>query len=136
LCIQAWSLSPAGLQIKSVELGDDRILITARCRGASGTCLDCGGPSEHVHSRYERKLLDLPSHGRAVQLRIPVRRFRCAEPSCPRSIFAESLGEAIASRSSGRTSRFERIVHHLGVALGGRPAAALARRLMFPVTCH
>ena len=128
------SLSPAGLLIKSVELGDDRILITARCRGASGTCPDCGRSSEHMHSRYERKLLDLPSHGRAVQLRIAVRRFRCTEPSCRRRIFAESLGEAIASRSARRTSRLETIVHHLGVALGGRPAAALARRLMLPVS--
>jgi hypothetical protein len=33
-----------------------------------------------------------------------------------------------------RTSRFEAIVHHLGIALGGRPAAALARRLMLPIS--
>ena len=128
------SLSPAGLLIKSVELGDDRILITARCRSAAGTCPECGRSSEHVHSRYERKLLDLPSHGRAVQLRIVVRRFRCMEPSCGRHIFAELLGDAITSRSARRTSRLEKIVHHLGVALGGRPAAALARRLMLPVS--
>jgi transposase len=87
-----------------------------------------------VHSRYERKLLDLPSHGRAVRLRIVVRRFRCTEPSCRRRIFAESLGEAIASRSARRISRLETVVHHLGIALGGRPAAALARMLMLPVS--
>lgn len=128
------SLSPAGLLINNVELGADRILITARCRGASGTCPDCGRLSEHVHSRYQRQLLDLPSHGRAVQLRLTVRRFRCREPSCGRRIFAESPGNAIASRSARRTSRLETVVHHLGIALGGRPAAALARRLMLPVS--
>ena len=26
------------------------------------------------------------------------------------------------------------IVHHIGIALGGRPAASLARRLMLPVS--
>ena len=42
--------------------------------------------------------------------------------------------DAVAARSARRTSRLEAIVHHLGIALGGRPAAALARRLMLPVS--
>jgi Transposase len=87
-----------------------------------------------MHSRYERRLLDLPSHGRAVQMRVTIRRFRCAEPGCRRRIFAERLGDAVAGRSARRTSRLELIVRHLGIALGGRPAAALARRLMLPVS--
>jgi transposase len=128
------SLSPAGLLISDVEIGPAHIFITARCRAAVGTCPDCGHQSERVHSRYKRRLLDLPSHGRTVQMCVAVRRFRCAEPSCPRRIFAEPLGEAVAGRSARRTSRLEAIVHHLGVALGGRPAAALARRLMLPVS--
>ena len=33
-----------------------------------------------------------------------------------------------------RTARLERIVHHLGLALGGRPAAGFAQRLMLPVS--
>ncbi|MER8563187.1 hypothetical protein [Mesorhizobium sp. M0578] len=35
---------------------------------------------------------------------------------------------------SRRTGRLETIVHHLGLALGGRPAAAFADRLMVPVS--
>ena len=128
------SLSPAGLLINDVEIGSDRILITARCRANVGRCPDCGRSSDRLHSRYERRLLDLPSHGRTVQMRVAVRRFRCAEPSCQRRIFAEPLGDAVAGRSARRTSRLEAIVHHLGIALGGRPAAALARRLMLPVS--
>src|SRR6266849_3784288 len=128
------SLSPAGLQITNVEIVRDRILIAARCRGDAGMCPDCGRSSKHVHSRYERRLLDLPSQGRAVQMRVTVRRFRCADPNCRRRIFAEPLGDAVAGRSARRTTRLEAIVHHLGIALGGRPAAALARRLMLPVS--
>ncbi|HDZ72618.1 MAG TPA: hypothetical protein ENH55_07515, partial [Aurantimonas coralicida] len=33
-----------------------------------------------------------------------------------------------------RTGRMECIVHHLGLALGGRPAACFAQRLMMPVS--
>jgi transposase len=128
------SLSPAGLLIDDVEIGPDRILITARCRAAAGECPDCGRQSGRMHSRYERRLLDLPSLGRAVQLRVAVRRFRCATPGCRRRIFAERLDDVVAGRSARRTSRLETIIHYLGVALGGRPAAALARRLMLPVS--
>jgi transposase len=35
---------------------------------------------------------------------------------------------------SRRTSRLDCIVHHLGLALGGRPAASFAKRLMLPVS--
>jgi len=122
------------LLIDDVEIGLDRIVIAARCRAAVGECPACGRQSGRVHSCYERRLLDLPSHGRAVQLRVAVRRFRCATPGCPRRIFAERLGAAVAGRSARRTFRLEAIVHHLGVALGGRPAATLARRLMLPVS--
>jgi transposase len=88
------SLSPTGLLINDVEIGPDRIFITARCRAGAGTCPDCGQQSKQIHSHYERHLLDLPSHGRVVQMRVSVRRFRCAEPSCGRRIFAEQLGAA------------------------------------------
>ena len=128
------SLSPAGLLIDDVEIRPERILIVARSGAAVGRRPDCGRPSERVHSRYERRLLDLPSQGRAVQMRVAVRRFRCSDPGCRRRIFAEPLGEAVAGRSARRTSRLEAIVYHLGIALGGRPAAALARRLMLPVS--
>ena len=128
------SLSPAGLLIDDVEIGPERILIVTRSGAAVGRCPDCGRPFERVHSRYERRLLDLPSQGRAVQMRVAVRRFRCSDPGCRRRIFAEPLGEAVAGRSAQRTSRLEAIVYHLGIALGGRPAAALARRLMLPVS--
>lgn len=78
--------------------------------------------------------MDLPSHGRAVHLHVQVRRFRCATVSCPRRIFGEPLADSIAPRAARRTARLEGIVHHLGLALGGRPAANLARRLMLPVS--
>lgn len=37
-------------------------------------------------------------------------------------------------RCSRRTGRPELIVHHLGLVLGGRPAAGFAKRLMVPVS--
>jgi transposase len=69
-----------------------------------------------------------------VRLRVQVRRFRCGNAGCGRKIFGEVLDANIASKAARRTSRLEAIVHHIGIALGGRPAASLARRLMLPVS--
>lgn len=52
----------------------------------------------------------------------------------PRRIFAERFGQDILASRSQRTARLECIVHHLGLALGGRPGAGLAKRLMLPVS--
>lgn len=127
-------VSPAGLVIDGIVLEANRMLITAHPSAADAACPDCGLASTRIHSRYERRLLDLPSHGHAVHLHVQVRRFRCGNAVCPRQIFGEPLAENVASRGARRTSRLEGIVHHLGVALGGRPAASLARRLMLPVS--
>lgn len=96
-------------------------------------CPSCDRLSHRVHSRYHRRVADLPLGGRAVQLRLATRRFRCDEPGCRRQIFAERFGTAAPERSR-RTGRMEGIVHHLGLALGGRPGAVFAARLMLPVS--
>jgi transposase len=53
------SVSPAGLLINDVEIGPDRILITARCRAAAGTCPDCGRPSGIICDLERRRIVDL-----------------------------------------------------------------------------
>ncbi len=67
-------------------------------------------------------------------IRVEVRRFRCGKPGCLRRVFAERLDPAIASAWARRTMRFDRVVHQLGLALGGRPGQDLARRLAVMVS--
>ena len=55
-------------------------------------------------------------------------------PQCRRQIFAERFDETVFAERSRRTRRLDCVVHHLGLALGGRPAANFARRLMLPVS--
>ena len=128
------AVSPAGLLIDAVTSEPDRLLILARSITPDAACPECGRRSSQIHSRYDRRLMDLPSHGRAVHLRVQVRRFRCPTMTCPRRIFGEPLADSVAPRAARRTARLENVVHHLGIALGGRPAANLARRLMLPVS--
>ena len=86
-----------------------------------------------VHSRYPRRLADLPMAGRRVVLMLHARRFRCDAICCARRIFTERFDDSILKPWARRTARLDQIVHCLALALGGRPAARFARRLSMPV---
>ena len=64
-------------------------VITVRSGTAQAACPECGASAGRVHSRYVRTLADLPLGGRAVRLKLAVRRFRCDRATCARQIFAE-----------------------------------------------
>jgi transposase len=128
------SLVPSGLAFDGVSDSSDLIILAVRSETITAECPLCGTAARRIHSRYTRQLADLPSAGRRLQLRLITRRFRCEVPHCRRRIFAERFGEKIVPLRARRTSRLEYIVHHLGLALGGRPAASLAKRLMLPVS--
>jgi transposase len=128
------ALLPPGLIIERVQIGDGKVAASARSRETGSICPDCGEPSRRVHSRYERSVADLPAHGRRVRIKLTVRRFRCGNACCPRVIFAERFGDDLVAPFARRTARLQSIIHHLGLALGGRPGQGLARRLLMPVS--
>jgi hypothetical protein len=115
------SLAPSGLIVESITESEDAVLVSGRARALARACPLCGTQSSRVHSRYVRTISDLPCAGRRVRLRLVARRFVCEKPSCRRRIFAERFDEGTVAVRCRRTMRLECIVHHLGLALGGRP---------------
>ena len=107
------SLVPTGLVVESMTEAATEITVVAR------SC---------------RAIMSGLRTGRRVQLRLRARRFACNTPFCPRKIFAERFEGEVVGERSRRSSRLECLVHQLGLALGGRPAASFARRLMLPVS--
>ena len=71
--------------------------------------------------------------GWTVRLRLQARRFRCDATDCRRRVFTERFAPDVLAPWARRTSRLDELVHHLAIALGGRPASRMARRLMLPV---
>jgi transposase len=65
---------------------------------------------------------------------VAARRFRCDTVLCGRRIFTERFDDGALVPWARRTARLDLVVHHLGLALDGRPAASFARRLMLPVS--
>ena len=128
------SLIPSGLSVERFENVDGVLIVTAAARSREANCPSCGRASRRLHSRYVRQVSDLPSAGRRVRLSLITRRFRCDLTGCRRKIFAERFDDSVVAERARRTSRMECIVHHLGLALGGRPGACFAKRLMMPVS--
>jgi transposase len=79
-------------------------------------------------------IADLPCAGRRIGLHLTVRRFVCNVVHCRRKIFAERFSNGVIRPMARRTARLETLVHHLALALGGRPAARFADRLGLPVS--
>lgn len=124
---------PPGFVVVETASDDGGTFITAPPIAKASSCPGCGILSDQIHSRYQRHLTDLPIAGRPVRLMcLPddsiVRLF------CARHIFAERFDAAVLACWARRTARLEHIVHHLGLALGGRTAASFARRLTLPVS--
>jgi transposase len=132
--LRSSQLLPKGFVFERTTVDDGRVRIWVRSANPTGFCPSCGTISRRVHSRYLRRPSDLPLAGHQVSLHLTVRRFRCDAVLCGQQVFAERFAEDVLGCRARRTGRMEHIIHHLGLALGGRPAASFAQRLMLPVS--
>jgi transposase len=114
-----------------IEAVTDRgagVVLDVRLRAEQAACPRCGQLSRRVHSRYHRRLEDAPVAGRAIALRLRVRRFFCDNPGCGSRTFAEQAAELTTTRAR-RTMGLRRMLVSIAVALAGRAGARLAERL-------
>jgi transposase len=124
-------LIPGGLVVEQVLPEPDRVTVVARSRLPTAACPDCHASSSRVHSRYERRLADLPWQGRPVAVRVRARRFFRAEPACPRRTFAERL-PGVARPFARRCERLADVQRQVALALGGEAGTRLSARLAMP----
>ncbi len=123
----------AGLRVEQVVTADGAVRVDLHRTARTGRCPGCRRPSRRVHSSYVRRITDLPIAGRAVVLRLRVRRFRCSVSTCSRRIFAEQV-PGLAARRARRSTPLLAALREVGFALGGRPGSRLASRLQLPAS--
>lgn len=128
------SLVPDGFVVEHSVIDGERVTVSIRSAAGECACPICGAVSRRIQSRYCRHVADLPLAGRRVELMVTVRRFWCDAVLCGRRIFSERFAPGVLAPWARRTGRLDHIVHHLGLALGGRPASDFAKRLMVPVS--
>jgi hypothetical protein len=86
-----------------------------------------------VHSRYLRKLRDLPWEKLPVVVILETRKFFCGEAACRRAIFTEQLPGTVA-RYSRQTFRLAEALNLITLAAGGQAGSRLAQRLGLSVS--
>ncbi|MFJ3877190.1 transposase family protein [Streptomyces sp. NPDC090077] len=116
------------VDVETVTAAFGTVEVVARGRRAEGACPDCGCFSDRVHDRYQRKLKDLPLADQGVVIRLTVRRFVCGSADCPRRTFAEPFSR-LAAPYARFTTRLNRALERVGLALAGRAGARLAAQL-------
>ena len=93
-------------------------------------CPLCGVHSRRIHSRYRRRVMDLPWFSWPVQLIIRARRFFCDSPGCERRIFVEPFPKALG-RYARQTQRTRDSLLELSHCSSAELAARVARLLGF-----
>ena len=111
-------LIPKGLKPESLSIHRGRVDISVAPVAPSSVCPVCGRSSRRVHSRYARKMADLPRHGTPIVFRASVRRLFCDETSCERRIFCERMPEVAAH--ARKTGRLDGALLLVAFELGGR----------------
>ncbi|MFE2142717.1 ISL3 family transposase [Streptomyces sp. NPDC059456] len=112
----------------TAAFGTVEVVASGRAAGAAGP--DCGRFWGRVHDRYQRRLKDLPLAEQGFVIRLTVRRFICGSMDCPRRTFAEPFSR-LAAPHVRFTTRLNRALERVGLALAGRAGARLSAQLGF-----
>jgi transposase len=122
-----------GMSIEQVDDEGGVVRISARSRRGDAPCPGCSTVSVAVHSRYQRRLADLPVGGRPVSILLAVRRFFCLNADCARRTFAEQF-EGLVGRRRRRTAGLLGMLRPVALALAGRLGARLAGKMAVAVS--
>ncbi len=80
---------PLGLDIESIPVGEEALLVSVIACAPSGSYPLCLQEAVRLHSRYRGIVADLPHGGRRVVLSLLLRKFFCDTIQCLRRICTE-----------------------------------------------
>jgi len=118
----------AAVVIDRAEAGAGGLRLWAHRRADQARCRWCGHSSGRVHSRYQRRLADVPAGGAPVVLYLVVRRFFCVAADCPAVTFAEQV-EGLTTVYARRSVPLAGMLGAIALAVAGRAGARLAAAL-------
>jgi transposase len=114
-----------GIQIDSIAAPGNAIVLRLSTVAACVNCPHCGHPTDRVHSRYPRTLMDMPWNHVSVRIHLRSRKLFCHNPACSCRIFTEPLPE-MAARYARKTLRLQEAFYLIGYIIGGRAGQRVA----------
>lgn len=124
---------PAAIRLTYIRSAADSIIIVVKAILPHSSCPLCDRRATFVHSRYVRRIADLPWQGVSVKLELHTRRFRCNNALCRRRIFCERLPQVVAAYAR-KTVRLNDALRLIGFLIGGEAGALAAVRLGMSVS--
>lgn len=125
--------APDTIRLDCIRPSLSAITLVVKTTAAQALCPRCQRRSSRLHSRYVRRVADLPWHGVTVRLELHTRRFRCLNSLCTQRIFCERLPRVVAHYAR-KTVRLNAALELIGFATGGEAGARLARELGLSVS--
>lgn len=113
------------LRYVSHEYHGNVIEIRVCSRKTESRCPYCGRQSDRVHSRYVRKLQDLPIQGAKVKLLVDRRKYFCDNAECSHGTFAELFD--IFDGKATKTKRLEAEIMRVSLTQSSTSAARYLR---------
>lgn len=124
---------PETISLESFVPQEGLIVLRVRVIQKQSKCPLCQSISKSPHSRYIRRIADLPWHGVAVRLELHSRKFRCRNEVCRRKVFCQRLPKVVQYYGR-KTIRLTSVLTLLAFALGGEAGARTASKLNLPVS--
>jgi transposase len=122
-----------GIRLLEVAVDRESVRLQLTTTAPTAACPRCAVPSSSVHSRYQRRLTDLPWGTHTIWIQLTVRKFRCRNRVCERRIFTERVPDLVAAYAR-HTHRLATTLRAIGLVLGGNMGARLAARLQLPTS--
>lgn len=102
--------------------------VKARISGSYAICPVCKKKSHSVHSTYVRHLMDLPIHGKRMNITLLSRKFRCRNAECRQSIFTEQpveLTERYSRKTIAAKSKLQTVLVEMSAMKGALIATSM-----------
>jgi hypothetical protein len=93
---------PRELVVDRIHPDADSVTVLCQSRCVRARYLRCRCASTKIHSRYERRIADLPWLGRRVTICVQVRRLRCTNTRCSQRIFGGQPDGVVMPLPAGR----------------------------------
>jgi transposase len=114
------------LTCQQVDCFAQRLVVSLVSSATQNQCPLCGQASGRIHSRYQRRLTDLPVAGQNCVWHITACKFFCDNPHCHRRIFTQRFAEHISPHARW-IGRCQQQLQQIGLLAGGRLGSTMAR---------
>ena len=114
------------LKYERHEIIGEEIHIQVKSKKKAQECPQCGRKTKKVHSRYMRRVQDLPIGDKKVYIEITSRKMICRNENCTQKRFAESY--EFVGANGVKTKRLEAEIVSVGMNMSSVAAAEMLNR--------